>query len=79
MRHDLDRARVTALSEKVTRAFGPIPRHSEAFCVFPSPEAPRKSAPSGNQMATILQARGHFAVQEVVGTPATNPSVWFKV
>jgi hypothetical protein len=52
----VDWARVTAPIEKVTGPFERIPRHSEAFCVVPSPEAPHKSAPNGNQMATTFCA-----------------------
>src|SRR5215510_9126710 len=53
VQHESDQAHVTALIEEVTGPFGRVPRQSEAFYVFPSPEAPRKSAPNGNQMATI--------------------------
>jgi hypothetical protein len=36
-----------------TGAFSGIPGHSEAFSVSASPEARRRCAPNGNQMATI--------------------------
>src|SRR5262249_33570816 len=50
---DADHTRVTALIEKETGPFGGVPRHLKPSRYPLRPEFPRKSAPNGNQMATI--------------------------